>query len=75
MQPTGWVPDPYRYSYRAIIPSGRSNASSFSRILIKLAIQLMGHEIVIILAGFTWGLGVGFAIAAAGTFLGEIVNF
>jgi uncharacterized membrane protein YdjX (TVP38/TMEM64 family) len=35
----------------------------------------MGHEIVLILAGFTWGLGVGFAIAAVGTLLGELATF
>ena len=37
--------------------------------------QLVGHEIVMILVGVVWGLGPGFAIAAAGTLLGEIGNF
>ncbi|KAH9937921.1 uncharacterized protein BXZ73DRAFT_76540 [Epithele typhae] len=36
---------------------------------------LFGHEIVAILCGLVWGLGVGFAIVAAGTFLGELGNF
>ncbi|KLO10013.1 hypothetical protein SCHPADRAFT_943175 [Schizopora paradoxa] len=36
---------------------------------------LVGHEIVMILVGVVWGLGPGFAIAAAGTLLGEIGNF
>ncbi|EDR03489.1 uncharacterized protein LACBIDRAFT_307235 [Laccaria bicolor S238N-H82] len=36
---------------------------------------LFGHEIVAILCGLVWGLWVGFAIVAAGTFLGEVGNF
>lgn len=37
--------------------------------------QLFGHEIVAILVGVIWGLGVGFAIVAAGTFIGELGNY
>lgn len=37
--------------------------------------QLFGHEIVAILCGVVWGLWIGFAIVAAGTFLGELGNF
>ncbi|PSN71536.1 hypothetical protein BS50DRAFT_285248 [Corynespora cassiicola Philippines] len=33
---------------------------------------LFGHEIVALLCGVVWGLWIGFAIVAAGTFLGEI---
>ncbi|KAF9811060.1 hypothetical protein IEO21_06689 [Rhodonia placenta] len=36
---------------------------------------LFGHEIIGILCGLVWGLGVGFAIVAVGTFLGEVGNF
>ncbi|KAF9516965.1 hypothetical protein BS47DRAFT_1359953 [Hydnum rufescens UP504] len=36
---------------------------------------LFGHEIVGVLCGLVWGLWVGFAIVAAGTFLGEVGNF
>ncbi|KAI0819566.1 snare associated Golgi protein-domain-containing protein [Trametes gibbosa] len=36
---------------------------------------LFGHEIVAILCGLVWGLWLGFAIVAAGTFLGEVGNF
>ncbi|EMD33348.1 hypothetical protein CERSUDRAFT_87231 [Gelatoporia subvermispora B] len=36
---------------------------------------LFGHEIVAILCGFVWGVGPGFAIVAAGTFLGELTSF
>jgi uncharacterized membrane protein YdjX (TVP38/TMEM64 family) len=36
---------------------------------------LFGHEIVAVLCGLVWGLGPGFAIVAAGTFIGEIGNF
>tara|TARA_R110002060_G_scaffold48033_6_gene59007 strand:- start:279 stop:494 length:216 start_codon:yes stop_codon:yes gene_type:complete len=32
---------------------------------------LFGHEIVGILVGAVWGLWIGFAIVAAGTFIGE----
>ena len=37
--------------------------------------QVYGHEIVAILCGLVWGLGPGFGIVAAGTFLGELGNF
>jgi uncharacterized membrane protein YdjX (TVP38/TMEM64 family) len=37
--------------------------------------QLFGHEIVAVLCGLVWGLGWGFAIVAAGTFVGEVGNF
>ncbi|KAK0624433.1 snare associated Golgi protein-domain-containing protein [Immersiella caudata] len=33
---------------------------------------LFGHEIIALLCGVVYGLGVGFAIVAAGTFIGEI---
>lgn len=36
---------------------------------------LFGHEIVAILCGVVWGLWVGFAIVAAGTYFGELGNF
>ncbi|KAL9709049.1 hypothetical protein Ac2012v2_007863 [Leucoagaricus gongylophorus] len=36
---------------------------------------LFGHEIVAVLCGLVWGLWFGFAVVAAGTFLGEVGNF
>jgi hypothetical protein len=36
---------------------------------------LFGHEIIGVLTGDVYGLGVGFAIIAAGTLLGEIANY
>lgn len=36
---------------------------------------LFGHELVNIMVGLVWGLGEGFAIAAAGQLLGEIACF
>lgn len=36
---------------------------------------LFGHEILAILCGLVWGAWVGFAITAAGTFIGEVANF
>ncbi|TVY84639.1 Golgi apparatus membrane protein TVP38 [Lachnellula suecica] len=33
---------------------------------------LFGHELIALLCGVVWGLWIGFAIVAAGTFLGEI---
>ncbi|KAK4702512.1 hypothetical protein P7C70_g3718, partial [Phenoliferia sp. Uapishka_3] len=36
---------------------------------------LFGHELVILAVGIIWGLGRGFAIACAGTFLGELACF
>ncbi|KDQ58840.1 hypothetical protein JAAARDRAFT_56898 [Jaapia argillacea MUCL 33604] len=36
---------------------------------------LFGHEILAVLCGLVWGLWIGFAIVAAGTFVGEIGNF
>ncbi|KAG1880780.1 hypothetical protein F4604DRAFT_486216 [Suillus subluteus] len=36
---------------------------------------LFGHEILAILCGVVWGAKVGFAITAAGTFIGEVANF
>ncbi|TFK47894.1 hypothetical protein OE88DRAFT_1810956 [Heliocybe sulcata] len=36
---------------------------------------LFGHEIVAVICGLVWGLWIGFAIVAAGTFVGEVGNF
>jgi len=36
---------------------------------------LFGHELIILISGMIWGLWIGFAIACAGTFLGEITTF
>ncbi|KAF5368035.1 hypothetical protein D9758_004486 [Tetrapyrgos nigripes] len=35
---------------------------------------LFGHEIVAMLCGLVWGLGIGFLIVAAGTIIGEMAN-
>lgn len=59
--------------------------------MMLIRVQLFGHEIVAVLCGLVWGLGStsaivdgdvtyiftgwGFAIVAAGTFLGEVGNF
>ena len=37
--------------------------------------QLFGHEIVAVICGLVWGLGIGFAIVCAGTLIGEIGNY
>ncbi|KAJ7483588.1 hypothetical protein FB451DRAFT_1235048 [Mycena latifolia] len=45
-------------------------------VLIALSFPpLFGHEIVVMLCGLVWGLGIGFGIVAAGTILGEICTF
>ncbi|EIN03918.1 hypothetical protein PUNSTDRAFT_138961 [Punctularia strigosozonata HHB-11173 SS5] len=36
---------------------------------------LLGHELIAILCGLVWGLGIGFGIVAAGTFIGELGNY
>ncbi|KAI0750307.1 hypothetical protein C8Q80DRAFT_1100867 [Daedaleopsis nitida] len=36
---------------------------------------LFGHDIIAVLCGDVWGIWIGFAIVAAGTFLGEIANY
>ncbi|KAI9001513.1 hypothetical protein BD414DRAFT_474892 [Trametes punicea] len=36
---------------------------------------LFGHEIVAVLVGDVWGVGIGFAIVAAGTILGELATY
>ncbi|KAM0755534.1 hypothetical protein T439DRAFT_320226 [Meredithblackwellia eburnea MCA 4105] len=36
---------------------------------------LFGHELIILAVGIVWNLGVGFVIACAGTFLGEVACF
>lgn len=36
---------------------------------------LFGHELIILVAGMVWGLWIGFAIACAGTFLGELATY
>ncbi|KAA1467254.1 hypothetical protein DENSPDRAFT_832262 [Dentipellis sp. KUC8613] len=36
---------------------------------------LFGHEVVAVLCGVVWGLWIGFAIVAAGTFLGELGTY
>lgn len=36
---------------------------------------LWGHEIVALLVGDFYGLGVGFGIVVAGTVVGEVLNF
>jgi hypothetical protein len=50
-------------------------AKTVSLPFLNKAAQLLGHEIVLILVGFTWGLGVGAGIAFAGTLIGEIITF
>ncbi|CDO74541.1 hypothetical protein BN946_scf184641.g7 [Trametes cinnabarina] len=45
-------------------------------ILILLSFPpLFGHEIIAILVGDVWGVGIGFGIVAAGTILGELATY
>jgi hypothetical protein len=39
------------------------------------SMQLIGHEIILTLVGFTWGIGIGIAIGIAGTIIGELFTF
>jgi hypothetical protein len=64
----------YRHFIRHLVSSRKSLKYSFIS-LITQRYQLFGHEIVGVLCGVVWGLGIGFAIVAAGTFLGEVGNF
>ncbi|CAH7690140.1 expressed protein [Phakopsora pachyrhizi] len=36
---------------------------------------LLGHEIIILISGMIWGTWIGFGIACAGTFLGELATY
>ncbi|KZV87680.1 hypothetical protein EXIGLDRAFT_620340 [Exidia glandulosa HHB12029] len=36
---------------------------------------LFGHEIVAVICGLVWGLGIGFAITCVGTLIGEVGNY
>jgi hypothetical protein len=36
---------------------------------------LIGHEIIILVVGMIWNLSIGFAIAAGGTFVGELATY
>ena len=46
-----------------------------SDIPLLIPAQLFGHEILAIIVGDVWGVGIGFGIVAAGTLLGELANF
>ncbi|KIK64263.1 hypothetical protein GYMLUDRAFT_241440 [Collybiopsis luxurians FD-317 M1] len=67
---TNWAHD---HKFGWLIPVGILFVLSFPPELIKL--KLFGHEIIGLLCGVGWGLGVGFCIVALGTLLGEIANF
>ncbi|KAF9524227.1 hypothetical protein CPB83DRAFT_861653 [Crepidotus variabilis] len=60
-----WLRDEIKFGW--LVPIGVLFVISFP--------PLFGHEIVAILCGLVWGLWIGFAIVAAGTFLGEVGNF
>ncbi|KAL5526992.1 hypothetical protein ACEPAF_8721 [Sanghuangporus sanghuang] len=71
-----------RQIVRALQPAAQKIKSLHGGWAIPIAIffvisfpPLFGHEILAILVGVVWGLWVGFAITAAGTFLGEMGNF
>lgn len=38
-------------------------------------LQLFGHELVAMICGLVWGIGIGFLIVALGTLLGELASF
>ncbi|KAJ7186821.1 hypothetical protein C8R46DRAFT_1058148, partial [Mycena filopes] len=61
---TNWL---HGLKYGYLVPIGILFVISFP--------PLFGHEIVAVLCGLVWGLWIGFAIVAAGTFLGEVGNF
>jgi hypothetical protein len=74
-QDTRCLADPDRDPHRSILPTGKYLLIFGNQPRAHLLVQLIGHEIVLIIVGFTWGLGAGFGIAAAGTFFGELVTF
>ncbi|KAJ4490678.1 hypothetical protein J3R30DRAFT_3694398 [Lentinula aciculospora] len=61
---TQWCHD---HKFGWLIPVGLLVVLSFP--------PLFGHEIVGMLCGIGWGIGLGFAIVALGTILGELANF
>lgn len=72
-QPPVRLDNTYSGVVRHLVPSGESPSLPVAHPLTPG--QLFGHEIVAILCGLVWGLGPGFGIVAAGTFLGELGNF
>lgn len=67
---------------KALTPAGMWLKSKAWGWIIPVAIlfvlsfpPLFGHEIVAVLCGDIYGLGIGFLIVSAGTLLGEIGNF
>lgn len=69
--------DPSCDSDRVFLPSGSCMLLFTRKSLITgvIIMQFIGHELIIIVVGVVWGLGVGFAIAAGGTLCGEIANY
>ncbi|KAF8599319.1 hypothetical protein BDV93DRAFT_449502 [Ceratobasidium sp. AG-I] len=65
-----------------LIPAAEWIKKTPAAFLIPIAIMvilsippLFGAEIVHIMCGFTYGLGIGFALVCAGTIIGEIITF
>ena len=70
----GWV-IPIAVLFIMSFPPVRSMTSCIHTSCSRSPTQLFGHEIVAIFVGVIWGLGVGFAILAAGTVLGEVADY
>jgi hypothetical protein len=67
-----------RHSHCPIRPSGACALSSLSVVSSHLhggRLQLFGHEVILTMIGVTWGIGIGFLIAAAGTIIGELFTY
>jgi hypothetical protein len=64
----------HRYTHCHVLPSG-AWVTHTPIVDLTNHFQLLGHEIVLILVGFAWGVGPGFGIASAGTYLGEAATF
>jgi len=58
----------------SLFSTRKSTKRSLKLVALNLLLQLFGHEIVAMLCGIVWGLGIGFLIVAAGTILGELAN-
>ena len=63
------------FRFRRCVNMGTQLINIFTRTFSSCLFQLFGHEIVAILVGDVWGVGIGFGIVAAGTLLGELGNF
>jgi hypothetical protein len=75
LQHPRWILGSLLFGYPVLHSAGESLVSSALMVNLTLEVQLLGIEVILILVGLAYGLGLGTLLGCSAVFVGELLTF